>query len=199
MQMGASQVRVSKRSSSSAVQQECHMRTCSMITCSSHGMHAWCPVLVTVGVQQPPLEFNKSLSVLPLHGDVMAFHESVQADNNCLHVLIVDECHLSATSRQAHDAAVNAFRWIDDNGRPRMGPTQQLASLQPAATAGDILACDDLVTLLVSATPYAVLSAGSRIPNETLQLNRPGNQVQVGLGLGLRPGASRQLHPVSQQ
>lgn len=61
--------------------------------------------------------------------------------------MVVDECHYGATLRQAHDTYVNDY-----------------ASLQRTGQA-ELLQQDNFLTLLVSATPYSMLTNSSRIPN----------------------------------
>ena len=80
-----------------------------------------------------------------MQGDFKAFRDSAVSNNNKLFVMIVDECHYGATLGQAHDTFVNDCA----------SQTSQAKLLQQ----------DNFLTLLVSATPYSMLTARSRIPD----------------------------------
>lgn len=75
-----------------------------------------------------------------------------------LFVMIVDEAHHRAKRHSAHDAFVNDLRWKIGGGQPVCGPWRKGAEEVPSAWPSN------LVTLLVSATPYNVMTADSRIP-----------------------------------
>ncbi|KAK9815938.1 hypothetical protein WJX72_012295 [[Myrmecia] bisecta] len=81
------------------------------------------------------------------------FKEGVAREPNKLFVMIVDECHWGVTPAHAHDAFVND--WQEDELK-----------------RGELLESVNLVTLLVSATPYALLTNRSRIPEKYL-VKRP--------------------------
>ena len=76
--------------------------------------------------------------------------------------MIVDECHYGATDRQAHDTYVNDCNRRGPDNKPQHGPWQ--GSTEDKGDA-DLLSQPNFVTLLVSATPYCMLSRNSRIPD----------------------------------
>ncbi|KAK9820350.1 hypothetical protein WJX72_009343 [[Myrmecia] bisecta] len=75
----------------------------------------------------------------------------------------VDECHWGITRQGAHDAFVNDFR-PDLTQSDAAGKGERV----PADDSGQQLDRQNLVTLLVSATPYALLTRKSRIPEQYL-------------------------------
>ena len=115
-----------------------------------------------------PAEFT--LPVSRMQGDISKFHESAREDLKRLHVMVVDECHYAATLGQAHDAFVNEFKWQDAGGACKWAPCKGSERKRHPA-AGAILEQENMVTLLVSATPYCVLSKQSRIPYMPLKVS----------------------------
>lgn len=105
-----------------------------------------------------------------MQNTISDFYESARNCQKRLHVMVVDECHYAATLGQAHDAFVNEFKWqgADEDGvwGPCKGPERKRHQ-----AAGAILDQENLVTLLVSATPYCVLSQQSRIEHVPLQVS----------------------------
>ena len=101
---------------------------------------------------------------------IRKFHGSARADPERLHIMVVDECHYAATLGQAHDAFVNEFKWQDAGGAVKWGPRKG-PERHRHPDAGLILSQENVVTLLVSATPYCVLSQQSRIPEVRLQVS----------------------------
>lgn len=78
-----------------------------------------------------------------------------------LFVMIVDEAHHRAKRHSAHDAFVNDLRWkIKGQGQAMCGPWQKDAEEDPSAWP------NNPITLLVSATPYNVITADSRVPRQ---------------------------------
>ena len=104
--------------------------------------------------------------VIYMQKAISKFHESVRKRQKRLHVMVVDECHYAATLGQAHDAFVNEFKWQNADGVEVWGPCKG-SECTRHPTAGAILN----MTLLVSATPYCVLSQQSRIPKDQLQVS----------------------------
>ena len=86
------------------------------------------------------------------------------ANSKKLFVMIVDECHYGATLQQAHDTYVNDYNWLDGDQMPQHGPKKdKLASLSPGHAK--LMQQQNFLTLLVSATPYSMLTRNSRLPN----------------------------------
>ncbi|KAL3131249.1 hypothetical protein ABBQ38_000546 [Trebouxia sp. C0009 RCD-2024] len=87
----------------------------------------------------------------------------VHSDNKRkLFVMIVDEAHYYATRGSAHDAFVNDLRWDFGDGKAMCGPWPSGAKELPSAWPEQ----QNLITLLVSATPANVLTADSRVPRQ---------------------------------
>lgn len=122
-----------------------------------------------------------------MQGDFRAFYDSALTNSNKLFVMIVDECHYGATRQQAHDTYVNDHNWHDDGNHVQHGP-QKGRGHRPAGTA-DLLEQDNFLTLLVSATPYSVLTDSSRIP-DSLFVPCQLSSHQLGLARQAR------LHPL---
>ena len=78
----------------------------------------------------------------------MEYKTAIMENDKCLYITIADECHWGPTACQAHDKMVNDYH---DN---------------PASTDSELLQRKNHIVLLVSATPYNVLSRNSRIPEE---------------------------------
>lgn len=76
--------------------------------------------------------------------------------------MIVDECHYGATDRQAHDTYVNDCHLVLEDGSIHHGPWKDKTS---AKGQPKLLEQPNFLTLLVSATPYCMLSCNSRIPH----------------------------------
>ena len=93
----------------------------------------------------------------------MRFRDQVKdPDNgNKLFVMIVDECHVGITANQAHDMIVNDFSWGNGDEAQRC-KCDKLG--KPHPSSGELLSQDNLVTILVSATPYNLLTNKSRLP-----------------------------------
>ena len=93
----------------------------------------------------------------------MRFRDQVKDPNNenKLFVMIVDECHVGITANQAHDMIVNDFSW--DNGDEAQRCKCDKSGV-PHPSSGELLRQDNLVTMLVSATPYNLLTSKSRLP-----------------------------------
>ena len=90
------------------------------------------------------------------------YGDATNADNkDKLFVMIVDECHYGATDRQAHDTYVNDCNCDLDDGTCHHGPW---ADKKADKGRPKLLDQRNFLTLLVSATPYCVLSRNSRIP-----------------------------------
>lgn len=88
------------------------------------------------------------------------YTDATHPDNtNKLFVMIVDECHYGATDRQAHDTYVNDCNHETDKHH---GPWQDKTAKKGIA---QLLRQKNFLTLLVSATPYCMLSCNSRIPD----------------------------------
>ena len=116
------------------------------------------------------LQARLTLLMLHMQGTILEFHESARQHRHRLHVMVVDECHYAATLGQAHDAFVNEFKWQDAGGAAKWGPRKG-PERHRHPDAGLILSQENVVTLLVSATPYCVLSQQSRIPEVQLQVS----------------------------
>lgn len=86
------------------------------------------------------------------------------ANSKKLFVMIVDECHYGATLQQAHDTYVNDYNWLDDDQMPQHGPKKDKLASLPVGQA-KLLEQPNFLTLLVSATPYSMLTRNSRLPN----------------------------------
>lgn len=76
--------------------------------------------------------------------------------------MVVDEAHHAAVKHGAHDAFANDFRWSTAEGVPKYGVYRK----ECTPVLGEWLEHDNLVTLLVSATPACVLTADSRLPRQ---------------------------------
>ena len=99
----------------------------------------------------------------------MTFYTSAK-DSQRLHIMVVDECHYAPTLGQAHDALVNQCIWQGADGVGIWGPRKDPDWVRHP-DSGAILTQENVVTLLVSATPYCVLSQQSRIPYVPLQVS----------------------------
>ena len=90
------------------------------------------------------------------------FRDKVRRNANKLFVMVVDEAHHAAVRRGAHDAFANDFRCQTANGEKKRG------AWKPGYTdvPGEWDSCDNLVIVLVSATPACVLTADSRLPRQ---------------------------------
>lgn len=95
----------------------------------------------------------------------MQFRDQVRdpVNQDKLFVMIVDECHFGITANQAHDMIVNDFSWADGKDAKRSKCDK---AGRPHATSGKLLEQRNLVTILVSATPYNLLTNMSRLPLE---------------------------------
>ncbi len=97
----------------------------------------------------------------------MRFRDQVrsQHNENKLFVMIVDECHVGITANQAHDMIVNDFSWAcgDEAQRSKCDKAGV-----PHHSSGELLDQLNLVTILVSATPYNLLTSQSRLPHRYL-------------------------------
>ncbi|DBB00174.1 TPA: hypothetical protein ACH3X1_014010 [Trebouxia sp. C0004] len=82
-------------------------------------------------------------------------------NENKLFVMIVDECHAGITASQAHDMIVNDFSWGNGDEAQRCKCDK---SGEPHPSSGELLSQHNLVTILVSATPYNLLTSKSRLP-----------------------------------
>jgi len=101
-----------------------------------------------------------------LQGNFKAFRSEAinPANSKKLFVMIVDECHYGATLQQAHDTYVNDYNWLDDDQMPQHGPKKDKLASLPTGQA-ELLQQRNFLTLLVSATPYSMLTRNSRLPN----------------------------------
>ena len=106
------------------------------------------------------------MMLMLLQGDFAMFYNQATdpANSKKLFVMIVDECHYGATLQQAHDTYVNDCNWLDAEGRPQHGPQRDRAICRHAGQA-KLLQQTNLLTLLVSATPWTMLTDSSRIPD----------------------------------
>lgn len=109
-----------------------------------------------------------------MQGDFAAFYDSAVHNSNKLFVMIVDECHYGATLGQAHDTYVNDYNWLDDDDSIQHGPQKDRSDklsrrgeAKPTRSqhCGKLLQQENFLTLLVSATPYSMLTDSSRIPD----------------------------------
>lgn len=93
----------------------------------------------------------------------MRFRDQVKdsSNENKLFVMIVDECHVGITANQAHDMIVNDFSWANGDEAQRCKCDK---SGVPHPSSGQLLHQHNLVTILVSATPYNLLTSKSRLP-----------------------------------
>jgi len=96
-----------------------------------------------------------------LFGD---FRAKVTSANNAnkLFVMVVDEAHHAAVRRGAHDAFANDFRCQTADGEVKHGAWRTGCT----DVSGQWSSYDNLVTVLVSATPACVLTADSRLPRQ---------------------------------
>lgn len=92
------------------------------------------------------------------------FRQEVFDNPARLFVTIADECHWGPKAFQAHDQMVN------DCVAP-----QQAAAETSASGRQNLLLQKNYIVLLVSATPYNVLSRDSRIPEEYVVLADPSD------------------------
>jgi len=115
------------------------------------------------------IDFVRSTFTVCLQSHYKTFHaDAVNPDNaKKLFVMVVDECHYGATLQQAHDTYVNDYNWLDDNNSPQHGPKKDKIAVRTNGPAR-LLQQDNVVTLLVSATPYSVLTCDSRLPASLL-------------------------------
>ena len=99
-------------------------------------------------------------------GNFTAFRSETinPANSKKLFVMIVDECHYGATLQQAHDTYVNDYNWLDDDQMPQHGPKKDKLASLPTGQA-KLMQQKNFLTLLVSATPYSMLTCNSRLPN----------------------------------
>ena len=74
--------------------------------------------------------------------------------------MVVDEAHHAAVKRGAHDAFANDFRCQTAEGAPKHGVHKTGYKDIP----GEWYQYENLITLLVSATPACVMTADSRLP-----------------------------------
>ena len=90
------------------------------------------------------------------------FRAKVVSDDNInrLFVMVVDEAHHAAVKRGAHDAFANDFRCETTEGALKHGVHKAGYKDVP----GEWFQHENLITLLVSATPACVLTADSRLP-----------------------------------
>lgn len=84
-----------------------------------------------------------------------------------LFITVADECHWGPAAFAAHDQMVN------DNTSKR-GAEEGSAS---APQLSELLQQENYVVLLVSATPYNVISRKSRLPEEYMVLKIPSSPV----------------------
>lgn len=96
-----------------------------------------------------------------------------------LFVMIVDECHFGITANQAHDMIVNDFSW-DDGENAQRSKCEKAG--KPHATSGELLKQPNLVTILVSATPYNLLTNMSRLPHDFLVSDAQDQWLSADLG-----------------
>lgn len=111
----------------------------------------------------------------------MRFRDQVRdpANKDKLFVMIVDECHFGITANQAHDMIVNDFSWADGKDAKRCKCDK---AGKPHATSGELLKQDNLVTILVSATPYNLLTRMSRLPHNFVVSDAQESWDVAGLG-----------------
>ena len=109
------------------------------------------------------------------------------ANDQKLFLMIVDECHYGATRQQAHDTYVNDYNWLDDEDSAQHGPKRDKRADRRAGHAA-LLQQKNVLTLLVSATPYSMLTCNSRLP-ETLFVphHMTEDQLEIVKKHGLHP------------
>lgn len=78
--------------------------------------------------------------------------------------MIVDECHYGATFQQAQDTYVNDYNWQGVDGASQHGPKGKLV-VDAKQGPAEMLQRGNVLTLLVSATPYCMLTSKSRLPS----------------------------------
>ncbi len=128
----------------------------------------------------------------PLQRVFEEFRAKVMHDDNKqkLFVMIVDEAHHAAVRRGAHDAYVNDLQWRSGIAEPKHGAWQSKATSPKVEVPGDWSRQDNLITLLVSATPANVLTADSRIPRQYyVPRELPDQQLQQYTVIKPRSGA----------
>jgi hypothetical protein len=100
---------------------------------------------------------NKSLKILPQ--EMEEFLQKIQTNTRVLYLLVHDEAHYHATPKGAVDAFLNDRR---------------------------VLSAPNVVTLLVSATPYNLVTKDSRIPEQNVvNWMRDPNEAEFGAYYGL--------------
>ena len=104
------------------------------------------------------------------------FRHEVLKCPTLLFITVADECHWGPKAYQAHDKMVNDYA------------SEEAAAGSSTGVRGSLLQQENYFVLLVSATPYNVISKGSRIPEEYMVIAQPD---QGGLRLHdiLRQGA----------
>ena len=99
------------------------------------------------------------------HGEQWVKYRKEVFDNpKRLFVTIADECHWGPSAFQAHDQMVNDY-----------SAPQQAAAETSASGRQSLLQQKNYIVLLVSATPYNILSRKSRIPEEYVVLAAPSD------------------------
>ena len=117
------------------------------------------------------------------------------ANDSKLFVMIVDEAHHSAVKNSAHDAFVNDLMWTRTGSSAAIhGPFPTDGSA--TEVEGKMCGYENLVTILVSATPACLLTADSRIPRSYFVPKRAAN-LQRAKDLGLQPYSI--ISPVNQR
>lgn len=76
------------------------------------------------------------------------YADQIRSSPTRLFITIADECHWGPTACQAHDKMVNDY------------------TDKPDVIQQDLLECKNHIVLLVSATPFNVLSQNSRLPEK---------------------------------
>jgi len=108
------------------------------------------------------------------------FHAAaVNDDNNRkLFVMIVDECHYGATFQQAQDTYVNDYNWQGVDGASQHGSKGKPNDAKQGPAK--MLQRGNVLTLLVSATPYSMLTSKSRLPS-SLYVSHSATTLPEGL------------------
>ena len=126
---------------------------------------------------------------MPLQDHLKLFRTAATDPANAqkLFVMIVDECHYGATRQQAHDTYVNDYNWLDDEDSAQHGPKRDKRADRPAGHAA-LLQQNNVLTLLVSATPYSMLTCNSRLPEPLfVPHHMTGDQLEIVKKHGLHP------------
>lgn len=107
------------------------------------------------------LEQSFSANVLALFKE---FRDKVTSNADQLFVMVVDEAHHAAVRRGAHDAFANDFQCKTADGK--INHRAWRTGKEYVDIAGEWGQYQNLVTLLVSATPACLLTADSRVPRQ---------------------------------